>query len=114
MVQVLWPRPGVSGDSKGISLCSQSQTAGCRCLERGSFVHKEVKYLKRFGGGRGTGVHCAGQQYGQEKHHRLKGPFSPLMKSTFGQFFINTPSVSLCPRALSGRCSRTLFSQYVW
>lgn len=74
-------------------------------LRDGGFVHGEVKYLKGFGGGTGTGVYCAGQQYGQEKHHRLKRPFSPLMKSSFGQFFIITPSVSLCPRALSGRCS---------
>lgn len=68
-------------------------------------MHEEVKYLKGFGGSTGTGVYCGGQQDGQEKHHRLKRPFSPLMKSSFGQFFIITPSVSLYPRALPGRCS---------
>lgn len=66
---------------------------------------EEVKYLKGFGGGTGTGVICAGQPYGQEKHHRLKGPFPPLMKNSLGQFFTITISVSLSHRALSGRCS---------
>lgn len=50
-------------------------------------VHREVKCLKGFGAGTGTSMYRAGKRYCWEKHHTLKGLFSPLMKSSLGQFF---------------------------
>lgn len=71
------------GGSEGISLSSYNQTAACGCLEMDQSVHRPWEPAR-----------VGSRTVGRSIIHRTDF-FSPLIKSGFGQFLINTPSDSL-------------------